>query len=488
MAEFLTDKANFKCSGSPAVKFQIIEPTNHKVKYDGAPVLTDAAQIIGTGNCPLLAAKLGVPSAPCSCSLSGWIQFDVNKKINSKFLLTKNSKNFCITGGGNISVNSGGTGGKFSQGLKPVSVAVSSANKNFESTQNNFDAQKEISVKKNFDAQNKTSSAVKENFTDKKGNSALPVEIVENIKFRCGTEKCPNKNCPHFKPNDFRDSALIEKDAVKLRKNYYKYIGEKINFDSKEIERQFQLENETRTLDFCLKLCEKIYNSPCTDADKFWIKSVVRLQEIFEETNQLAWWYAAHHIIPGNEVFKKFPKSYCIGNLVSDKNEPVFDINCAENCIMLLMNNPSAKYDTFFDKLKKYLRKKDLPSFMKNLLDVNMFELMEAVEKEHKFKIQWHVGQHIYTFKKDELKQTSELFKKKFPGKNIISYENAVISRMNAVESSIDLKSVCPMKVRTDILNLIKNIRLRLEKFAVNPCDSFPYFVTKDNYFYALFH
>ena len=209
MAEFLTDKANFKCSGSPAVKFQVIEPTNQKVKYDGAPVLTDAAKIIGTGNCPLLAAKLGVPSAPCSCSLRGWIQFDVNKKIGSNFLLTKNSKNFCSVGGGNISVDSGGTGGKFSQGSKPVTVsAVSSANKN-------FDAQKEISVEKNSAVENKTSFQF---YIGRNKKRKFKTVIDKNTKFEKWYEFIDAGNNFDILYSDLPEAISNEMDVTKAKR------------------------------------------------------------------------------------------------------------------------------------------------------------------------------------------------------------------------------------------------------------------------------
>lgn len=115
-----------------------------------------------------------------------------------------------------------------------------------------------------------------------------------------------------------------------------------------------------------------------------------------------------------------------------------------------------------------------------------MFELMQAVESEHEFKIQWHVGNHGYEFKKDEFKQAEDLFRKKFPGKNLISYEKAVESRMKIIENKIDLNNICPLEIRTDFINLIKKIRGHLNQFAKNPCASYPFFVTKDNYFFAL--
>ena len=111
---------------------------------------------------------------------------------------------------------------------------------------------------------------------------------------------------------------------------------------------------------------------------------------------------------------------------------------------------------------------------------------MEAVESELKFKIQWHVGQYTYKFTREEFKSMEEFIQKKFPGKDLVSYEKAVCDRFSLIENRIDFENFCPAAFSTDIMNLIKKIRRRLADFAKNPCDSYPFFVTKDNYFYAL--
>ena len=114
MAEFLTTSAKFKCSGSPAVKFQVIESSNTKVTYKNKLVLTDKVQLLGAGNCVKLAMQLGVPSAPCVCMLMPvWKGADKNKTIGRTNLLTSDAKNFCSTAGGKISVAESGVGGKF---------------------------------------------------------------------------------------------------------------------------------------------------------------------------------------------------------------------------------------------------------------------------------------------------------------------------------------------------------------------------------------
>ena len=484
--DYLTEEAKFVCNQGGQISCKDLG--NKKVTYNGKILLTTAADIKSkSGICAIkTAAAQGAPQ-PCSCQLTEWLPgFSPLKISSNKPLLMQSAKNFCPVGG-SISVMTSGVDGHVATGNLPSSSLISAA--------------KILDIKIS-DEQNKTSTAQKisddknnsfeqsKNFSAQKISAEQTEKKFSNIKFRCETENCRNKNCPHFKKNSFAEQNKIsvpntsKSPSEILRLNYYNYIGKLINFDGKEIERR--LKDKNKELEFCKMLCKKIFNSACNDSDRFWIKSLVRWQEILAETNQNVWWYAAHHIIPKDQVFKKFPKCYRVANLISENKQPVFDINCAENCIMLLTNNQSAKYDTVFDTLKKYLRKKNLPQFIRKFVDVDMFELMQAVESEHEFKIQWHVGNHGYEFKKAEFKQAEDLFKKKFPGKDIISYEKAICNKMEIIENKIDLNDVCPMEIRKDFINLIKKIRSHLNNFAKNPCASYPFFVTKDNYFFAL--
>ena len=52
--------------------------------------------------------------------------------------------------------------------------------------------------------------------------------------------------------------------------------------------------------------------------------------------------------------------------------------------------------------------------------------------------------------------------------------------------NAIDLDDVCLRKVREKILRVSRKVRQKLSDFAMDQCSSYPYFVTKTNYFYAL--
>ena len=457
MADFLTEDAQFICNQGGKITCK--DFGNSKVTHNGQTLLTTAAVLNNCfGICAIRTAAAQGVAKPCQCQLTAWIPgFSPMKISTGKSLLMDSAKNLCAFGG-SISVVNSGVFSHLTTGSTPQKISLVAA-KILEQKISAVE-DKKISDQKNSVVEDKKISAGE-----------------DKIKFRCGTEKCQNKNCS-YKKNSFRESSPVEKNEVTLRKNYYEYVsglvGEKI---SDRIERR------DKDLEFCKTLYKKISDSNYTDADKFFIQSLVKLHEILEDTNKLSWWYAAHHIIPGNEVFKNYPKCFRVANFVDENNLRVFDINCAENCIMLLTHNQSAKYDTTFDTLKKKIHaSKILPQFIKNFTDVDNYELMETAESQLENKIQWHDTRHSYKFSKNEI----ESFSKKFVGKDLISYEKAVSNRVAIIESKINFNNLCPLEVRKDILNLIKNIRQHLSDFAKNPYASYPYYVTKKNYLYAL--
>ena len=190
-----------------------------------------------------------------------------------------------------------------------------------------------------------------------------------------------------------------------------------------------------------------------------------------------------------DEVFSDFPKSVLVANLgkfdSADETRRVFNINCADNCIMLLSDNRDKRLDSFVDSLQKKFDKL-YKKFFNTSEEASTYELMKTVESRHEFKIQWHVGRHTYSFKKSEVAELSAALQEKISQSNLIDYKTAVYNRMIDIEDNIDLKKICPKKFREDILALAADIREHLAAFAQDPCSSYPFFVTKSNYYYAL--
>ena len=375
MAEFLTTSAKFKCSGSPAVKFQVIESSNTKVTYKNKLVLTDKVQLLGAGNCVKLAMQLGVPSAPCVCMLMPvWKGADKNKTIGRTNLLTSDAKNFCSTAGGKISVADSGVGGK----LRNEELGV----RNEESAVRD----EELGVR------NEKSTFNLSTF------SPFHLSKTDEFKFRC--QSC-SKNCKFKMTGSFEEHISVglpvENSSAKLSDNY---------LQGNELQK----------------------NSAVT--------------------------YAAHHILPGNQVLKQFPMCYYVANLSVnlDDDEKVFDVNCAENCIMLL-----TKYQG------------------------------GAVAAMQEFKTQWHSGGHAFKNKipLQHLAKVRAKLPAKFKYKPIQDYVTALNAEMQKIESGIDKNNICPAMVRQRLLNLIEKVRTHISAFSKNPVDSYPYFVSREAFCYA---
>ena len=225
--DYLTESAEFICNQGGKISCE--DSGNTKITYNGKILLTTAANVKNqVGICM-------IKSQPCKCQLTAWLSgFSPLKISNGKPLLTDTAKNFCSVGGevgGQISVLNSGVFGHITAGSAPASISVAAA-KILSAT---------ISDEKN-------KNLLVQNISDEKNKNSA------EIKFRCGNSKCRNKNCPHSK-NKFLEAAPVEKDALKLRKNYYKYIGEILKVDGMKIENQ--IESKDKNLDFCRQLCEK---------------------------------------------------------------------------------------------------------------------------------------------------------------------------------------------------------------------------------------
>lgn len=487
--DYLTEGAEFICNHGGKISCK--DSGNRKVTYSGKTLLTtNAKKFSASGNCAYMTLQLkSTQFCTIHCNLSAWLSgFSPLKTSSNTALLNDKASCKCFASPFSfVKVNKSGVNGHITAGSVPASVSVAAA-KILDAKIS--DDKKTASVKqnKNFSAQkvseNKQAAVFKisteENVSVAKLKNAENVSAakkIADVKFRCGD--CKNTKCLYQKKS-FREDSPIKNSSKDLKDNYYGYLsmltGEKI---------ADKIESRDKNLDFFKSLYRKISGATCTDADKFYAQSLIKLHEILEDTGKLAWWYAAHHIIPGNEVFKECPNCFRVANFIGENKLRVFDINESVNCIMLLRSNVSAKYDTIFDTLKKKIHSsKILPQFIRSFTDVDNYELMDLAESQLENKIQWHDTRHSYTFCDGTEKES---FSKKFYGKILISYEKAVRNELeNRVENRIDLKNVCPMAVRTAIINLIEEIRRHLSDFAKNPCASYPYYVTKKNYLYAL--
>ena len=453
MPDYLTTAANFKCKASPAVSFRIIENGNRHVTYNGNLVLTDEVKLLGTGNCLPLTTQAGGTPVPCCCNIGRWIATDPKTIIGRHSLLTKSSQAICQSSPTPVPISAmqSGVNGNF---VKALAMSIAVPTVETPKPRKNL-AIENSAIKNSPPIENP--NAIEKNPATIQNQSASETSDLKSA-FRC--EYC-QKNC-EFRMNgepSTHAKSPVPKDAQKMARRYEAYLK----------------------------------NGKFNDADKYYISSLNRQREIIAERRYEPWTYAAHHIIP-YKVFSEFPNTSYVANLCIDPNDEstrVFDINDAANCIQLPTRSSTAKYDTLLDSARKYVKKlrQKLPDAVRSLIpieEIASFERMLAVEAELDFEMQWHDSHHTYKFHAEELKEFASAINEKFPGKELLCYTDAVKRKLDIIEGGIELNDICAAQVRYRLLRLIDNIRQHLADFAKSPQSSYPYFVTKNNIFYAL--
>ncbi len=494
MIDYLTEKATFKCLLSPLVELKPKENANRHIKHNGSLVLTEGLKLEGRGKCiPHLINTLKV--ADCKCSVLRWLNTDSSKKIDGRAMLTQLSFGICTRAlpkvPSPILIAKSGVDGHLCKGL---GLSNTTALENLSAT-----AENKSTAAENLPASEKKSAA--ENLSV----AVMPSIDIAEVKFKCVdcSEAC---NFRLSGKVEAHCAAKVDKDAAKLLTNYLQALTAIAGFSiSKK-----KLDDEM----FCRQLLSATRNPKFTAADRAYVASLVRRHEITRETHMDPWTYAAHHIIPGDEILKKLPKCYFVSNLRLDPtrapapNEPdnrVFDINDAVNCIQLLQLSGSDNILNWLDKksrgfYKNTLDKNALTKKIRDLFptpdNIERFDLMCAVEEQLELKIQWHDTHHkfkmdenaqLYKFKRVELNGTlKDAIEKNFPGKELYSYDEKVMEQMKIIERAIELNALCVREVRDRIVRLIVDIRRHLSNFAKDPRSSYPYFVTITNYFYAM--
>ena len=170
------------------------------------------------------------------------------------------------------------------------------------------------------------------------------------------------------------------------------------------------------------------------------------------------WTFAAHHIISGMQVFKKFPE------LVRLANFSGYDINNALNCILLV-----SKQDEY-GKQNPFMQ------------DVSAYNAMSQTG------IQWHLGGHSYKFTKEEIaniKKIEYLAQQKITN-GLKCYADLLMDELNKIQYALEQHKVCrdtPQQkaaICKRLNNLSQKIKNKLGAFRNKHRDSFPYYVSKD--------
>lgn len=447
MANYLTENAIFSCSMSPAVIIKCKETSNKKVKYKGTALLTKSAKIdTKAGICPILTAQAQGAPQMCRCSLSAWINYSMNTTAQGTAFLTENSRNSCMYGG-IISVKSSGL--FFQKVVNGSKANISSVNwlKPFvEVSQKNSDTMPKsvksvnINNSSSLKARDLSFQVINQektvNTSDFKSNTVQPLANKAEIKLKpqnllCNMDK--GERCKHCRYPSA--SVEVNNDSIKLRRNY-----ENQSDDEKD------------------------------DYDHYY-------ENIFDNFTEKYWTDAAHHIISGNQVFKKCQEIVKLANFYNEEylsgNTAYkgYDINSAKNCIMLISKDVeySKKVDSKVEK------------------NISAYDAMSTTG------IQWHLGGHSYTFNKEEipvLHQRIKLFTKK-EARELKNYAELVEEELNKIQISMCKNKVCRATPRqnaafvTRMNNLSAKIKKYLGDFRIKPHRSYPYYVSQEAFRYT---
>ena len=182
------------------------------------------------------------------------------------------------------------------------------------------------------------------------------------------------------------------------------------------------------------------------------------------------WRVAAHHIISGNQVFKTFPELVKLAELCR------YDINCYENCIMLI------------GAPKDYGKHNEAQT-------IKAAKIADADEVMRESRLQWHVSHHQFSFTKEEAvlirrNFTAYLSKRKnIQTPEIACYAELVKTDVESLIETLKKENACFFKNPQLFVERMNELSSRIKKmlaaFRDKPQHSYPYFVSKEAYLYA---
>ena len=163
--------------------------------------------------------------------------------------------------------------------------------------------------------------------------------------------------------------------------------------------------------------------------------------------------YVAHHLISGNQIFRKFPI------IVKKALASDYDINNEKNGILL---------PTLSKQIRKRLK------FENRKVPV-AFEVMQKVKK------QWHLGGHSYKIDFDKSDNSITL-------KNYVDSVSELMINLEISWENLNCKERTKTqdnRINNDLNSLSLKIAKHLNRFSVNPKYSYPFYVSKVAMMYA---
>ena len=398
--KYLNTNAKFKCSNFviPTATLKAISMGN--VKINGQVVLTEATKLanMGPNMCRMQQPQPGV-YLPCILTNQGpWTQTSIKVKYKGKSMLTEASCTNCMSFGGKITVDKTTTVGikvVVSKGIDNSFTNAASSTGAVESSSQKLIKQASPSGK--FETKEKAVGADKAD-TSLRQDAALKINEAKN-------SFCPMCDKANTCGYHMADSN-VDNDSGKLRRN---------------------------------------------------MKAAGMLEDSLLESNDYG--IAAHHIISGNNVFRRHTELVKLANFYG------YDINNAQNGIYLPMNpstrgteNPKFSEQTTVYKVK------------------TAYEVMDLTGK------QWHVAGHDYRLGKAYLKSCEHELK---------NYVQALNEQLIIVETKLYERKQCRYnpKAKEQFFALMheveKTVRKKLDAFKENPRKSKPFYVSEVALSYA---
>ncbi len=422
MADFLNEDAVFICTQGGKITCK--DFSNSNVQYNGAILLTtEAKKFFASNNCIFMTAQLKSPQ-PCMihCNLGEWLTgFLPTKLSNNKSLLTDKATCKCAT----VPI------GFITVDKSGVNGHVTTGSVPASMSINEVNSNNPATSDKNSAAQNSTNKNPTDNQTQNLSAAATSTVATQinkpkkNPKPKLLSKPSKNLFCPYNENNEACQNCEYPRSATTV-------------------------DNNSKTLrDNYLKHIANENNRD--EVDKHFLK----VQDKFK--------FQAHHIISGNQIFKPHVELVRLANFCG------YDINNALNCIMLAANE-----DDYGQRAGG--------------------KSASAYDTMSLSKIQWHVGGHSYKFSQDEeqrIKTQIRFYTKTNFNAPIQNYVQLVSAELDKIETALTNSCTCrnsPQAKRgliTRLNNLSQKIKMKLGAFTEKPQKSFPYYVSKEAYFYA---
>ena len=362
--------------------------------------------------------------APCQFQQTPWIAVDLTRKADGKNIL--NDKSFC-----NCPI------GPIVKVRAAVALGFKSGNFNAPTVPPLKINQEKNSAK--FDSTQTSTANLKSESKQEKISAKFdsPQTSAVNLKSESKQENEPSaaKSTGTKKISENSNYILkcltCSKKDCKYRLNEFKDFSDEVIKDSSQKMQKIYDKHDFTTEDY------KSYRNAET------------LKKIFDA----GWAYASHHIIPAKQAFAKVPE------LVKVAHACGYNINCAENLIRLPYRHEDQK------GLNK-VEKSDLA-----------FEVMAVIN------MQWHEGPHDYPTD-EELTRLVQVHMGRRRHVKLKNYVELVMEDLSKIKIPTE-GEICPKKVIASLNKISDKVRAKLAAFKENPKSSYPYYVSREAYFYA---